>query len=114
MKIPDDIPGASHGDDTGYIFDSHIFKDCPIIPGSLEDITMRRCVKIWTNFAKHGNPSSKDEDFKNLSWKPVTKDTLHYLYFGKELSMGINPEEDRMKVWKKVLNSHEDTKGYIP
>lgn len=114
MKIPPNVPGASHGDDLGYIFESFLFRDNPIIPGTIEDITMRRNVKFWVNFAKYGNPSYDREDFKNLTWQPVTKDTLNYLYFGEELTVGVNPEEDRLRVWKKVFDSHEDTKGYIP
>lgn len=112
MKVPDNIPGAAHGDETGYLFESSVFKDCPIIPGTIEDLIMRRSVKFWSNFTKYGNPNSDLQG--KLLWQPVTKDTLHYLHFGKDLSVGTNPEEDRMKLWRKIFNSHENTKGYIP
>lgn len=113
FEISDKIPGASHGDDLGYIFDSNFIREVQINPSSLEDITIRRSIKFWTNFAKHGNPTPDQEEF-NFKWKPVTKDALHYLHFGEKLRMKTNPEEDRMQVWCKVYNSHNDTKHFIP
>lgn len=111
--INDSLPGASHGDDLGYIFDCVFLQDDPIETGSLESITIQRYVKFWTNFAKYGNPTP-DQDELKFVWQPVTKGNVHYLHFGKELEMKTNPEADRIEVWGRVYNSHEDTKNIIP
>lgn len=100
MKMSPKLRGACHGDDMGYIFGNAILDDEPLVPGSLEDVTLKRSVKFWTNFTKCGNPTPHNEEL-NFIWKPVAKDVFSYLHFGEELHMKINPEEKEMMLWRK-------------
>ncbi|KAF5273122.1 hypothetical protein FQA39_LY07612 [Lamprigera yunnana] len=96
-------PGVCHGDDLGYFFKCVMAPS--IIPGSVEDLTIRRCVTLWSNFAKYGNPNPLQLDsLINVCWKPVWNNTLNYLEIGDNLTTGINPEENRMKFWDEIYS----------
>lgn len=103
-------PGVSHADDLSYIFDSEI----PGIPplGPLEDMAVRRYVKFWGNFCKYGNPTPNQDEF-GLIWKPVTKEVFNYLDVDKELTLKTNPVEDRMRLWREIYKSHNNTKNFM-
>ncbi|KAJ9578096.1 hypothetical protein L9F63_025043, partial [Diploptera punctata] len=45
-------PGVAHADELGYLFNTAISPE--IQDGSLEQIALKRMVKMWTNFAKTG------------------------------------------------------------
>ncbi|KAK9746434.1 Carboxylesterase family [Popillia japonica] len=93
------LPGASHSDDACYLFKVGCRVN-EVAENSLEDITIQRMVKLWTNFAKSGNPNS--EEFKDINWKPIEPTKLHYLDIGENLSMGVNPEYDMFVFWDKI------------
>ena len=44
------VPGASHADDLGYLFDTQL----PLVPDTPALLVKARMVKMWTNFAKFG------------------------------------------------------------
>ncbi|XP_041971314.1 juvenile hormone esterase-like [Aricia agestis] len=77
-------------------------KDSSFCDGTRDSInTRKRVVKMWTNFAKHGNPTpdEKDEDLQ-ITWDPVkSPEQLNYLSIGYELTKGQNPFHERMKFW---------------
>ncbi|KAF5273124.1 hypothetical protein FQA39_LY07614 [Lamprigera yunnana] len=96
-------PGTSHGDELGYLF--KCFLTPTIIPGSVEDDGIRRCVTMWTNFAKYGNPNPPQFDpLINVIWKPVKNGVLNYLEIGENLTTGVNPDEKRMKFWNDIYS----------
>ncbi|KAF5273125.1 hypothetical protein FQA39_LY07615 [Lamprigera yunnana] len=96
-------PGVTHGDELGYLF--KCFLTPTIIPGSVEDDGMRRCVTLWTNFAKYGNPNPPQFDpLINVIWKPVKNGVLNYLEIGENLTTGVNPDEKRMKLWDDIYS----------
>lgn len=89
--------GASHADELGYLFKT------PITPkyldrNGIELKTVRRMVRLWTNFAKTGNPNPVEE----VLWKPVSKKEVNFLDVGEELVSGVDPDEKRMKFWDHV------------
>ncbi|KAI4468856.1 carboxylesterase [Holotrichia oblita] len=93
-------PGAAHGDELGYLFRTFIHDRIvrKITPGSVEDKAIDRITKLWTNFAKYGNPTPAD--FNEFQWKPVTSDTLNYIDFGTVSTVpGVNSDVDRMNFW---------------
>ncbi|XP_056644897.1 juvenile hormone esterase-like [Diorhabda sublineata] len=93
--------GASHCDELGYLFNT-AFAAHKLHKGQLEISAIRRFVKLWTNFAKYGNPTPTGNDL-NITWKPVDKNEVHYLDIGEELVPCTNPIPDRFKVWSEVL-----------
>ncbi|RZC31955.1 uncharacterized protein BDFB_007202 [Asbolus verrucosus] len=100
LKIKE--PGVSHCDDVGYLF-KH-FATPEIKAGSLEDTAYRRFVRLWTNFAKYGNPTPQPNDsLLNVVWKPVTGSEIDFLDIGKTLIATSSPETDRMNFWKKLF-----------
>lgn len=95
-------PGVCHGDDLGYLFTNALTPS--IIPNSVEDLSMRRIKKLWTTFAKTGdpNPTIKD-DLIAVDWKPVEPEKFHFLEIGDNLTVGVNPECERMQFWQSLF-----------
>lgn len=68
--------------------------------------------RLWTNFAKTGNPNSKENDgLLNVEWKPVTKSEMHFLDFDNELRVGVNPDGERMAFWDDIYEEYSWTKN---
>ncbi|XP_018575302.1 juvenile hormone esterase-like [Anoplophora glabripennis] len=103
-------PGACHVDDLGYLFKNDIIP--PFEPGSIEDISVRRFVKLWTNFAKYGNPTP-DENELGIIWKPVETGQLNFIDIGNELTSEVNPESERMQLWKEIYQLCPNTASYL-
>nr|QIK02096.1 carboxylesterase 2 [Holotrichia parallela] len=96
--------GASHIDELGYLFKTK-YTPPEINPDSVEAKSIEKVVKLWTNFAKYGNPTPKQEDF-DIIWKPVIGDELNYLHIGThDLKLGSNPYPERMAFWDRL---HEE------
>ncbi|KAG5895282.1 hypothetical protein JTB14_015148 [Gonioctena quinquepunctata] len=94
MKIND--TGACHGDELGYLFK---FTGDGMEMGETEKTAVRRCVKLWTNFAKFGNPTPKEDDLL-IQWKPIDKNNFHFLDIDKELTLQVDPASDRIALWR--------------
>jgi len=95
------FPGAAHCDDLCYLFD---FAEAPEVkPDSREEKGIETMVKLWTNFAKTGDPASPKTALKTVQWKPVTKDSQHFLDIGDNLIAGVAPDANRMLFWEKVF-----------
>lgn len=66
--------------------------------------------KLWTNYAKYGDPTPDKNDgdklpFKWLPVKMVNKSTsspvdIEYLEIDKRIEMRQNPDADRIEFWK--------------
>ncbi|EFA06759.1 esterase B1 [Tribolium castaneum] len=97
------LTGASHGDDLGYIFKSVLIET--IKRGSEEEIHMKRFIKLWANFARTGNPTpDKNDQLLNIEWKPVTKEKNYVLDIGTQLALKTNPNAERMAFWDSIYN----------
>lgn len=84
----------------------------PIQPGSIEDVSVRRFMKLWTNFAKYGNPTPNEKDL-GIVWKPVEEGKINFMDIGNELTAGVNPEPERMKLWKDIFQLSPNTANYL-
>lgn len=79
-----------------------VFKD------SLEDVGIRRVTRLWSNFARYGDPNSlKSSSLINVYWPPVKERELHFLDIGENLTVGVNPESIRMQFWEKIFQQHQ-------
>nr|CAH64510.1 putative esterase [Tribolium castaneum] len=102
-------PGVSHADDLGYLFTNLLTPD--IEEGSDEDIAVKRFVKLWTNFAKNGNPNPSEENpLINVTWKPVTRNEMNFLDIGTKLTTGVDPDSERMAFWQRILKINPNNK----
>ncbi|XP_049801202.1 juvenile hormone esterase-like [Schistocerca nitens] len=95
--------GVVHHDDLIYLFYiSTLFpffnKDDP------EYVTVKRMTKMWSNFAKSGNPTSEKDDTVTVDWKPLTASQKQYMEIGSQLTMkkGLY-YYDRMSEWSKLF-----------
>ncbi|XP_050515729.1 esterase B1-like isoform X1 [Diabrotica virgifera virgifera] len=103
--------GACHADDLGYLFQAPL-KPNNLVRGETELTAIRRFVKLWTNFAKYGNPTPQGNDL-NLTWNPVNQEEVNYLDIGEELTMKMNPEPERLKLWKEIFQLSPYTQYYL-
>ncbi|KAK5647704.1 hypothetical protein RI129_002596 [Pyrocoelia pectoralis] len=102
--IGETSPGASHADELGYLFTNSETTSLP--PFSVGLKTMRRVIKLWTNFARTGNPNPSElNSLINVLWKPVAKDQFHFLDIGENLTVGVNPDKDRAEFWDELSSA---------
>ncbi|KAK5647706.1 hypothetical protein RI129_002598 [Pyrocoelia pectoralis] len=98
------IVGACHADELGYLFTNNT--TTPLAPFSIELKTVRRVIKLWANFARTGNPNPSElNSLINVLWKPVAKDQFHFLDIGENLTVGVNPDEDRVEFWDELSSA---------
>ena len=103
--------GACHCDDVGYLFKT--FATPEIQPGTTEDVSIRRFVKLWTNFAKFGNPTpEKNDGLLKVEWKPVTGDNFDFLDIGQELSFNSSCIPERVLFWEKIYSESPDGQAF--
>ncbi|PSN50220.1 Esterase FE4 [Blattella germanica] len=95
------FPGATHADELGYLFHTALL--VPVDEDSDEMITLFRMVKMWTNFAKTGDPTSEMNEFLNVKWQSYTMDKMMYLDINKDLSMQSNLLPERMALWDEII-----------
>ncbi|CAH0546940.1 unnamed protein product [Brassicogethes aeneus] len=95
------LPGVGHAEELQYIFKT---KNVNISQSDM--LTIKRTVKLWTNFAKYGNPTpSKDVLFDNEIWIPNFKNSsknLSYYNINKNLSNGINPNGANLQFFQNL------------
>ncbi|XP_037977637.2 juvenile hormone esterase isoform X2 [Plutella xylostella] len=95
---------ASHMDELGYLFKNVLQND---VEPTAADVKMReRMLRLWTNFAKGGNPTPEENHFITVNWQPVTKDNLYYLKLGSELSLDTNPDKEKMEFWEELYSKY--------
>ncbi|XP_053970492.1 para-nitrobenzyl esterase-like isoform X1 [Hylaeus volcanicus] len=84
--------GASHVDELSYLFYSPYVKiknTKPPAAGTKDRIMIERLTRMWTNFAKTGNPTPCHDEFIATTWEPVTQNELKYLNIGDESKLLI-------------------------
>ncbi|XP_046751124.1 juvenile hormone esterase-like [Diprion similis] len=103
LHLEIDIKGAGHMDELAYIFRPEAFPDVPFIePGSVEQIISERFLRLWTDFAKTGNPTPKIDDLIRENWQPMSTTTKNYLNIDAELTPSVDPDQEMWKFWKSI------------
>ncbi|XP_013137128.1 PREDICTED: carboxylesterase 5A-like [Papilio polytes] len=66
---------------------------------------LKNMVRLWTNFAKHRNPTPdlSDDLLKDFTWQPHNKEKNNYLHINKKLRMKQNPMGERVKFWDDFI-----------
>ncbi|XP_050358467.1 juvenile hormone esterase-like isoform X2 [Nymphalis io] len=99
-----DLKHAGHVNEVGYLFKNDLQKNVEPTP---QDVKMReRLLRLWTNFAKSGNPTPDENHYLPVTWLPVTKDNLYYLNIGNELSLDSNPDQEKMEFWDELYGKY--------
>ncbi|XP_074041267.1 juvenile hormone esterase isoform X2 [Leptinotarsa decemlineata] len=98
------VPGVRHTEDLGYIFRGFPTRINNI--SESDKLTSNRIIKLWTNFAKYGNPTHQNDSvLQNVIW-PLSSsisNSLVYLNISANLEIGINPFHDNMKFYEKEI-----------
>ncbi|XP_055537567.1 acetylcholinesterase-like [Wyeomyia smithii] len=111
------VKGACHGDDLFYLFHAGLL---PQLPESSDECRIRNLmVRMWTNFAKYGDPTpDKDDGLITFRWEPVriaakTEDkfVLNCLEIDRLPKMIENPAGERIELWRNYLRTYQ--KGFL-
>lgn len=98
--------GASHADDIFYLLKEHSAE--AIRPGSLEDQCVNKLVKLWTNFAKYGNPTPRQgrNSIVDVEWPKATKRAINFLEIGNTFDLGKDPDKERIAFWDRLYEKY--------
>ncbi|KAJ9586947.1 hypothetical protein L9F63_019438, partial [Diploptera punctata] len=92
---------AGHCEDKGYIFYLLHHHCLNLHPVDQELLVKNRMTKLWTNFAKTGNPTPENDPDLCIIWKPVTKSEFCYMNIDKHLTMRTDFFNERIALWKE-------------
>lgn len=96
------FPGAMHGDELGYMFDS---SNLPILPTNHALVVRRRFNRMWTDFAKYGTPTPVTDPLITTTWPRVTNN-LEFMDIGHDLVVGNNPFGSRMELFNRLVQNY--------
>ncbi|XP_049950572.1 juvenile hormone esterase-like [Schistocerca serialis cubense] len=101
--IPDKR-GACHSDETAYLFKNNAMPT-EVKPHSAEETAIARMTKLWTNFAKTGNPTPEDDPLLTAKWPLFNANNPEYLNISHTgLEVGSNLLQERMSFWEDLYN----------
>ncbi|CAJ0609031.1 unnamed protein product [Cylicocyclus nassatus] len=101
VRMP--FKGATHCTELTYLFGVSIIFGFHFTEADHKMIDLM--TRMWTNFAKYGNPNGPYEDSTMLDflWEPTTKsDCAKYLRISEKCEMRSNYEEKRAEFWKNI------------
>ncbi|KAG6455367.1 hypothetical protein O3G_MSEX009167 [Manduca sexta] len=99
------VTGACHGDDILYLFHALIW---PYRIKQKDHIMINWLTKMWTNFAKFGNPTPHQDNDLPVKWEPSTRNKWNFLHIGDELKMGPLPNPDSYNLWKDIYEEYRN------
>lgn len=95
--------GVNHVEDLGYLFHNEKFNQS--FSDHTDDIlTLRRMVRMWTNFVKFGDPTPNTSDqLLSVKWHPVTSLSTQHLFIDRHLTM-VEADflAERMSFWDTI------------
>ncbi|CAK1603758.1 unnamed protein product [Parnassius mnemosyne] len=101
--------GACHVDELYYLFKNEMNKDAYESQEKLREIVFK-VTKLWTNFAKTGNPTPNNT--LGFNWAPYTTRGKEYLIMNENFRMGTFADKERVEFWNSLYK--EAGLPYIP
>ncbi|XP_043465782.1 uncharacterized protein LOC122500760 [Leptopilina heterotoma] len=99
------IKGASHSDDLTILFYMKVFQpNMQLKSGTIDYLIMQRMTKMWTDFARTGNPTPETNDLITSNWSPYNSNQKVCLHITEELKAEGNYEEKSWNVWKPIYH----------
>ncbi|XP_060524132.1 juvenile hormone esterase-like [Cylas formicarius] len=99
---------VGHGEELKYLWvhrGTHSTQDLSQFPDS-DVVTLKRMVKMWTDFSKTLNPTPEiSELLENVTWPRVRYDNYQYLDIGEELKAKTNPKTSYLK-WSAIYDKY--------
>lgn len=108
------LDGACHGDEIFYLFGNGL-KERKLGPESAEAKIVKQMCRMWTNFAKFGNPTPACDKDLNIKWNPVKpvgsneEFVLDFLDINTESKMDKNPDQKRINFWRNVYRKYNSS-----
>ncbi|CAK1550764.1 unnamed protein product [Leptosia nina] len=102
--------GAAMGDELCYLFKCPEFKKEYLKYKDLESEEwkmQKTLVQIWTNFAKHGNPTPANNNPLEIEWPKYDLEIKQYLNFGKNIEIKKNILKERFEFWDNFIRKWE-------
>nr|AJN91206.1 carboxylesterase [Cnaphalocrocis medinalis] len=96
----DDRTVVCHADDLPYLFPLKV-SGIKVDQGSETFKLIEQVTKLWTNFAKYGNPTP--DNSLGAKWSPYDVDNQKYLDIGNHLVVGYAPEAEELKLWEDTF-----------
>ncbi|XP_026319308.1 carboxylesterase 1F-like [Hyposmocoma kahamanoa] len=96
-------PVVCHADDLPYIFNMKILP-IKVDQNSETYKLINNVVKLWTNFAKFGNPTP--DDSLGVHWSPYSTSEEQYLDIGNELIFSSSPDEEQVEFWQMLFKEY--------
>jgi carboxylesterase type B len=104
LLLLSEFPGAVHGDDLFYMFSITNIPP-PLLPSNDAIQARRRMVRLWTNFARTGNPTVSLDSLITQQWTSVMG-TQEFLDFNTTMSLGRWPFQQRMDLWNRLQRTY--------
>ncbi|CAG9854604.1 unnamed protein product [Phyllotreta striolata] len=99
------VDGVTHGDEMFYLFKGMLSPGAE--KGSEEELHIRRFVKLWTNFAKYGDPTQESvEILGDAKWPPLDESLENVFEIGNTLEVTKNVEKERVDFLHKLYNQY--------
>ncbi|CAK1541967.1 unnamed protein product [Leptosia nina] len=93
--------GAMHADEVGYIYQPTFFEDTT----QNDQLIVDKMTKMWTNFAKYGNPTPTPTKLLPETWIPITEESKPYLRIDLETHMDIEILP-RIAFWDQLFKKY--------
>ncbi|XP_013141550.1 PREDICTED: esterase B1-like [Papilio polytes] len=105
-NIMGDREVVCHGDDLPYMFSMKTFTEnhTKIEVSSQEFKFIGQVTKLWTNFAKYGNPTP--DGSLGVIWKPYSLEGQDFLDIGNNLVAGTAPDKDELEFWEHIFKQY--------
>ncbi|KAJ9581582.1 hypothetical protein L9F63_023241, partial [Diploptera punctata] len=97
------LPGASHGDDLGYLFHMAHHEKLNLDSEHESMKVMNKTIKMWTNFAKTGNPTPENDPDLGITWNPISKTDFSYLNIDTDLTVQNNVNKESLAFWEDIF-----------
>ncbi|XP_044012655.1 juvenile hormone esterase-like [Aphidius gifuensis] len=102
-----DEKGVCHGEDLLLLFHFKLleqFQKEPPSFDSMQHLLIQRFTKMWSNFARTGNPTPETSELTPISWKPIDNfDEYNCLIIDDKLTMGFI-KNIREEIFKNLKN----------
>ncbi|CAB3246702.1 unnamed protein product [Arctia plantaginis] len=96
------IQGASHLDDLMYLFYANLH-NVKLEKNTKEYDLVQLVCKVFTNFAKYGNPTP--DSSLGVTWPEYDNTTKSFVDIGDKLTIGADSEKEAIKFWRNLYAS---------
>ncbi|XP_051172598.1 juvenile hormone esterase-like isoform X4 [Leptopilina boulardi] len=103
-----DANGACHADDLNYLFyKESLPSNEQLQRGTKNYLIMERMTRMWTDFAKTGNPTPKIDDLIKSKWSPYNSDKKCCQHIVDNFNTEDNFIENSWKLWKSIYQKYK-------